>query len=67
MTNLKEPATNHNRKTPLYLYDGKECIGHVLARGKLGFEAFDPNDKSIGIFASGRQAANALLLVKEGA
>jgi hypothetical protein len=23
-----------------YVYDGQQCLGHVLARGKTGFEAF---------------------------
>jgi hypothetical protein len=48
-----------------YVYDGRECLGHVLGRGKLGFEALDRDDKSIGIFETQRQAANALL-IKEG-
>ena len=48
-----------------YVYDGQQCVGHVLSRGKAGFEAFDPNDISLGIFETQRQAANALL-IKEG-
>ena len=52
--------------TPMVsVYDGQQCLGHVLARGKTGYEAFDPNDESVGIFETQRQAANALL-VKEG-
>jgi hypothetical protein len=52
--------------TPLaYVYDGHKCLGHILARGKSGFEAFDGDDKSLGIFETQRQAANALL-IKEG-
>ena len=63
VTNLREPATARNSKTPLaYVYDGRECLGHIVARGKTGFfEAFDRDDKSIGIFESQRQAANALV------
>ena len=27
--------------TPLaYVYDGRRCLGHILDRGKAGFEAF---------------------------
>jgi len=53
--------------TPLVsICDGRECLGHVLARGKAGYEAFDRDDKPIGIFETQRQAANALL-IKEGA
>ena len=48
------------------VYDGRQCLGHVLARGKTGYEAFDPNDKSLGIFDTQRQAANALLIKERG-
>jgi hypothetical protein len=48
-----------------YVYDGQQCLGHVLARGKTGFEAFNRNDKSVGLFPTQRQAANALL-IEEG-
>jgi hypothetical protein len=50
-----------------YVYDGQQCLGHVLGRGKSGFEAFDRDDKSVGIFETQRQAANALLLARRGA
>jgi hypothetical protein len=42
------------------VYASQRCIGHVLARGKHGFEAFDNDDKSIGIFANVSVAADAL-------
>jgi hypothetical protein len=48
------------------VYDGRQCLGHVLARGKAGYEAFDPSDKSLGIFETQRQAANALLIREVG-
>jgi hypothetical protein len=32
------------------VYDGQQCIGHVLARGPQGFEAFDIDDCSLGVF-----------------
>jgi hypothetical protein len=38
-----------SRNALAYVYDGRECLGHVLSRGKLGFEAFGPDDKSIGL------------------
>jgi len=25
-----------------YVYDGRRCLGHIIARGKAGFEAFRP-------------------------
>ena len=42
------------------VYAGQTCIGHVLARSKRGFEAFDTEDNSIGIFASQSAAADVL-------
>jgi hypothetical protein len=44
----------------LSVYAGQRCIGHVLHRGKTGFEAFDAADNSIGMFATVQQAADAL-------
>jgi hypothetical protein len=44
-----------------YVYDGREALGHVIARGKAGFEAFDADDKSVGLFPSQREAANAVV------
>ena len=36
--------------TMLAVYDGQRCLGHIIARGKTGFEAFDADDRSVGIF-----------------
>jgi hypothetical protein len=36
------------------------CRGHVLARGKLGFEAFDIDDRSLGVFPTQDAAINAI-------
>jgi hypothetical protein len=44
----------------LSVYDGRLCIGFVLPRGKLGFEAFDRNMLSKGLFATQQAAAAAL-------
>jgi hypothetical protein len=58
---MKTVAPRHGGGNALaYVY--RECLGHVLARGKLGFEAFDRDDKSACIFDTRHQAANALLI-----
>ncbi len=44
-----------------YVYDGRQCCGFILARGKLGFEAFDRNERSLGLFPTQREAAAALM------
>jgi hypothetical protein len=37
--------------TPLLsVYDGRSCIGFVLARGRRGFEAFTAGEQSLGMF-----------------
>jgi hypothetical protein len=42
------------------VYDGTHCLGHVLHRPKIGFEAYDRYDRSAGIFLTQREAADAL-------
>jgi hypothetical protein len=40
---------------------GNVCIGHLIERGRAGFEAFDRNDVSLGLFASAAAAVDALI------
>jgi hypothetical protein len=42
------------------VYDGRECLGFILARGKLGFEAFTSDERSLGLFPTQREAADAI-------
>jgi hypothetical protein len=44
----------------LAVYAGRECAGFLLPRGKSGVEAFDINDKSLGIFPNQQAAADAI-------
>jgi hypothetical protein len=43
-----------------YVTDGREAIGHIIARGKLGYEAFDRSEASLGLFKTQAAAANAV-------
>jgi len=43
-----------------YVYDGKKCVGHVLARGRAGYEAFTVDEHSLGLFETAAKAANAV-------
>ena len=43
----------------LSVYDGQRCLGHIIARGKRGFEAFDADDCSLGTFPTEHEAADA--------
>ena len=49
------------RPNLLTVYDGRICIGHLLRRGESGVEAFDRDDRSLGIFAEVNAAANAVI------
>jgi hypothetical protein len=40
-----------------YVYDGRQCCGFILARGKAGFEAFTRDEQSLGTFKTQREAA----------
>jgi hypothetical protein len=42
------------------VYAGQTRIGHLYRRSKAGFEAFNTDDRSIGLFGSQREAADAL-------
>lgn len=40
---------------------GNVCLGHLIERGRSGFEAYDADDKSIGTFATAAAAVEALI------
>ena len=44
----------------LSVYDGQRCLGHIILRGKRGFEAFDAENNSLGVFPSDHKAADAV-------
>jgi len=44
----------------LVVYNGTTCIGHTIRRGRAGIEAFDIDDKSIGLFPTLADATAAL-------
>jgi hypothetical protein len=47
--------------TPMVsVYSGRQCVGFILARGKLGFECFDADQKSLGTYPTQRAAVAAL-------
>jgi hypothetical protein len=58
MKNISESARSRNNF--LSIYHGQTRVGHIVARGKLGFEGFDINERSIGLFPSMRHAANTV-------
>jgi len=55
-----EPATPRM----MAVFDGRECSGFILARAGGRFEAFDASEKSLGIYASQRQAAAAIPIAR---
>jgi hypothetical protein len=42
------------------VYYQQRYIGHVLARGREGFEAYDHNEQSLGVFKTEDEATTAI-------
>jgi hypothetical protein len=59
-----------NRNAPpaalMSVYSGRECLGFIISRGKAGYEAFDPGDRSLGLYATQKLAADALSEQQQG-
>jgi hypothetical protein len=56
----KQTRTSASHSSWLAVYNGQVCVGHVLNRGKSGVEAFDVDDRSLGLFANQYEAMAAL-------
>jgi hypothetical protein len=48
------------------VHNGQQCIGFVIARACQGHEAFDRQERSLGLFKTAAQAANAVFDAAEG-
>jgi hypothetical protein len=48
------------------VYDGRDCVGHLIRRGAAGVEAYDINDKSVGLFENDDVAAAAVWRAARG-
>jgi hypothetical protein len=48
------------------VYAGNTCIGFLLERGRRGVEAFDADERSLGIFPSHHEAAEAVMTAVKG-
>ena len=58
-----ERSASANTSAPaamISIFDGRTCIGHVLGRGRTGFEAYDAEQRSLGTFASQQAAVDAI-------
>ena len=49
------------RRAFFYVHNGKECVGHVIGRGPEGFQAYDRNDKPVGLYPTASEAAAVLV------
>jgi hypothetical protein len=46
----------------MYVLDNQQrCVGFILHRGPMGFEAIDDADRSLGFFPTQDEAAKALM------
>jgi hypothetical protein len=51
----------NKESTPMCsVYAGRTAVGFILNRGARGFEAYDVDECSLGMFASQREAAAAI-------
>jgi hypothetical protein len=61
---VRTPQARRGREQPtakmLSVYHGQRCVGFILPRGKLGFEAFDTDERSLGLYATQKLTADAL-------
>ena len=44
----------------LSIYAGRQCVGFVLARCRAGYEAFNTNERSLGMFKTKDAAIHEL-------
>jgi hypothetical protein len=52
---------SREHSTPLLaVYNGRTCCGFLLRRGRDGVEAFDSDERSLGLFPTEQEAAAAL-------
>jgi len=55
------PNSSAERSTPMIsIYDGRQCVGFVLAHGRRGYEALDAGERSLGVFTTKDAAINKL-------
>jgi hypothetical protein len=57
----KGDRINYSAAQLISVYDGRSCIGFVVPRGKTGFEAFNANELSRGLYPTQQAAISALL------
>jgi hypothetical protein len=57
---LKNRDAKLSRPSCLAVCAGQTCIGFLLSRGKIGVEAFDADNNSLGIFPDQKSAADAV-------
>jgi hypothetical protein len=43
------------------VYSGRVCLGFVIERGREGFEAYDQQERSLGLFKTQEDAAAAVM------
>jgi hypothetical protein len=59
----RKPAADRSLVT---VYDGRDCVGHLIRRGAAGVEGFDINDQSVGLFENDDAAAAAVWRAARG-
>jgi len=53
-------AADHTGPTLQSVYGGRTLLGFLISRGRLGTEAYTPDEVSIGVFSTIKAAADAI-------
>jgi hypothetical protein len=64
MSALPDNPSLGPRNSWVSVYDGQRCRGHAISRCRDGFEAFDIDDRTLGLYPSQNEAAEALRAVR---
>ena len=59
-------ARSSDKSSVMSVYDGRCCIGFIIAHGRTSYESFDADQHSVGLFNDERDAATALWRIARG-
>jgi hypothetical protein len=57
---MTAPATFGSTLVSVVAGDGRRCVGHLVYRGRDGYQAYDANDRPLGCFVTQAAAIAAI-------
>lgn len=64
---IPSSVKSSSRPTLYTVTSGRRCIGFIVPRGRAGYEATTDDHKILGLYASAKEAADALYDIAERA